>query len=188
MDANPIVLLTGFAPFGRWRINSSWEGARLLEGRYGGRLVIARLPVDRRRAARELVALLERHRPQACLLTGLARGPKLRVETWARRPRALAGPEAPGRLSGSWPVAEAGLAIRLSGLPYRISANAGKYVCDSTYWRLLMFRENNGWPIDAGFLHVPPLSRRFTARKLAAVMDRIVRRRLVRSAAWGTGR
>jgi pyroglutamyl-peptidase len=188
MDLNPIVLVTGFEPFGRWRINSSWEAARLLPKRLGSRVVVVRLPVHRQRAAAMLKALLERHRPEACLLTGLARGPKLRIERVARRPRALAGPGAPGRFAGSWPVTEQGLALRQSGLPYRISINAGRYVCDSTYWALLNFRINKGWPVSVGFLHVPPLSRRFTAKALAAGMERIIRRRLVRSSLSGTGR
>lgn len=186
--SRPVILVTAFEPFGPYRVNSSWEAARVLERRFAGRVVAARLPVHRARAAAALAALLRHHRPEACLLTGLARGPRLRIETVARRPRALAGPDAPGLLAGSWPVAEAGLALRLSGLPYRVSRNAGRYVCDSTYWALLMFRINNGWPRDAGFLHVPPLSRRFTAARLAAGMERIVRRRLVRSAASGTVR
>jgi pyroglutamyl-peptidase len=186
----PVVLLTGFEPFGRHRVNSSWEAVRLAGPRLGAGVIIARLPVDRIRAAYLLTGLLERHRPDACLLTGLASGDRLRLEVVARRPRVLAGPDAPGRLCGSWPVAEAALAARLSRLPARVSVNAGRYVCDSTYWALLNFRNAHGWPRDAGFVHVPPLSGRFSAASLARAIERIVRRRLALrpSAAAETGR
>lgn len=180
-EAHPTILLTGFAPFGPYRINSSWEAARLAGRRLGPRIAVARLPVHRARAAAALTRLLEEHRPDACLLTGLASGGKLRVERIARRPKALAGPERPIRLAGTWPVVETGLALRGSKLPYRMSLNAGRYVCDSTYWALLDFRLRKGWPRHAGFLHVPPLSRRFDAGRLAAAMERILRRRLVRT-------
>jgi pyroglutamyl-peptidase len=180
-EARPTILLTGFAPFGPYRINSSWEAARLAARRLGPRIVVARLPVHRARAAEALAYLLEEHKPAACLLTGLARGGALRIERVARRPRALAGSDRPISLTGTWPVAETGLALRGSKLPYRVSLNAGRYVCDSTYWALLDFRLRKGWPRHACFLHVPPLSRRFNAGRLAAAMERILRRRLVRT-------
>jgi pyroglutamyl-peptidase len=174
----PLVLLTGFEPFGPHRVNSSWEAVRRAGARLGSDVITARLPVDRIRAARLLTGLLQRHRPDACLLTGLARGERLRLEVLARRPRALAGPAAPALLTGSWPLVEAAQALRLSGMPLTVSRNAGRYVCDSTYWALLNFREAHGWPRDAGFLHVPPLSKMFTAASLASAIERVVRRRL----------
>lgn len=178
VQRKPVILLTGFEPFGGHRLNSSWEAVRIAGRRLGADIVIAHLPVHRVRAARALTALLEQHHPDACLLTGLARGSRLRVERVARRHRALAGPEAPGRLHGAWPVAETGLALRQAKLPFRMSDNAGRYVCDSTYWSLLHFRMKHGWPRHAAFLHVPPLSRWFTAAALARGMEAILRRRL----------
>lgn len=186
----PKILLTGFEAFGQHRINSSWEAVRIAGPRLGAAVITERLPVNRLAAARALTALLRQHRPDACLLTGLAGGNMMRIELFARRSRVLAGPDAPGRLSGSWSVAEAALSLRLSGLPVRISRNAGRYVCDSTYWALLQFRQTNGWPRDAGFLHVPPLSTRFTAALLGRAIERLVRRRLalMPSTVAGTGR
>ncbi len=173
----PVILLTGFEPFGSHRRNSSWEAARIAARRLGADVVLARLPVDHVRAAQALTALLVRHHPDACLLTGLAAGPRLRVERVARRHRTLGGPDVPARLHGDWPVSESGLALRLAKLPFRISHSAGHYVCNSTYWALLNFRMNHGWPRYAAFLHVPPLSRRFTAKALAHGMEEILRRR-----------
>ncbi len=177
IERKPVILLTGFEPFGGHRRNSSWEAARIAGKRVGADVVVARLPVDHVRAAQALTALLERHRPDACLLTGLAHGPRLRIERVARRHRALAGPECPGRLHGTWPVAETGLALRLARLPFEVSHNAGSYVCNSTFWCLLYFRLKKGWPRHAAFLHVPPISARFTAKSLGRGMEGILRRR-----------
>ncbi len=183
----PIVLITGFEPLGRHRVNSSWEAVRIASQRLGPKVLAARLPVHRATAAAALTALLERHHPDACLLTGLARGRALRIEQVARRPKVLGGVEMPPTLRGTWPVRETGLALAGSKLPYRVSLNAGRYVCDSTYWALLRFRQGRGWPAWAGFLHVPPLSARFTAERLARGMERIVRRRLALMAPAGEG-
>lgn len=191
MDAQrkAVILLTGFAPFGGYRRNSSWEAARIAGKRVGADMVVAWLPVHHVRAAQALTALLDQHHPDACLLTGLARGPRLRIERVARRHRALAGPDFPGRLHGAWPVAEIGLALRLAKLPFRVSNNAGSYVCNSTYWWLLNFSMRNGWPRHTAFLHVPPLSARFTAASLARGMQAILRRRIaLMPDASGTGR
>ncbi len=186
----PSVLITGFEPFGPYRINSSWEAVRIVGQRLGPEVVVARLPVHRVRAAAALAALMEQHRPRACLLCGLARGDRLRIERTARRPRALGGPGMPLTLQGTWPISEAGLALAVSKLPYRVSRNAGRYVCDSTYWALLRFRQQRGWPFWAGFLHVPPLSPGVTADALSRGIERIVRRRLALMPAEGgeTGR
>ena len=180
MDAQrkAVILLTGFAPFGGHRRNSSWEAARIAGKRLGAKIIVARLPVHHARAAQALAVLLEQHHPDACLLTGLARGPRLRVERVARRHRALAGPDFPGRLHGAWPVTETGLALRLAKLAFRVSDNAGSYVCNSTYWWLLNFSMRKGWPRHTAFLHVPPLSTRFTAASLARGMEAILRRRI----------
>jgi pyroglutamyl-peptidase len=182
-----VLLMTGFEPFGRYRVNSSWEAVSLAAARLGPGVVVARLPVDRRRAAAELRRLLELNKPHACLLTGLAGTRLVRVESVARRPRALAGPDDPVWLRGQWPVAELALPLRRRKLPVKISLNAGKYVCDSTYWALLKFRQSRGWPSKTCFLHVPPLSRRFTARVLGeAIAD--VATRYLNSRDWETDR
>lgn len=185
----PVVLLTGFEPFGGHRRNSSWEAASIAGKRLGPDVVVARLPVHHVRAAMVLTELLEKYHPDACLLTGLARGPRLRGERVARRHRGLAGTDLPGRLHGAWPMSETGLALRQVKLSFRISDNAGSYVCNSTYWWLLCFRMKNGWPRHVAFLHVPPLSRRITADSLARGMEGIVRRRMAfMRRTSGTGR
>jgi pyroglutamyl-peptidase len=176
------LLMTGFEPFGRHRINSSWEAVRLAGPRLGKDVVIALLPVDRRRAAARVVGLLERHRPQACLLTGLARGRTPRIERTARRPWQLGSKDDPARLEGSWPAVEVALALKALRLPVRMSRNAGRYVCESTYWALLNHCLRNAPEMDTAFVHVPPLSPRFTAEALSQGLEAVARRRLARLA------
>ncbi|MEE2715754.1 MAG: hypothetical protein VYD34_07115, partial [Verrucomicrobiota bacterium] len=48
-----------------------------------------------------------------------------------------------------------------------ISGDAGQYVCESTYWTLLNFRDQHDSPENSAFLHVPPLSTDWTAEEIA---------------------
>ena len=69
------ILVTGFAPFGGDPYNPSYEAVKLLPDSIGTADVIkAELPVLFGTAADELISLIERHRPDAVLCTGLAGG------------------------------------------------------------------------------------------------------------------
>src|SRR5262245_49845651 len=95
-----------------------------------------RLPVDYQRAHEELRQLLVTHEPRAVLCTGLARS-GFRIERAARRPPALAGISGAEQLEGSWPWLEMSTELARAGERAPESWNAGRYVCESTYWSLL---------------------------------------------------
>jgi pyroglutamyl-peptidase len=142
------ILVTGFEPFARWVVNSSWEAARTLAaGRRDVRALC--LPVDHAGAAREIREALAREGPEAVLLAGLAPDPVLRLETVAR-PGPLA-PHGGGVRLGRWRWGEATRAMAAAGLPARLSAAAGGYVCDTTYWAAL-----GEGAVAVAFLHLPP--------------------------------
>jgi pyrrolidone-carboxylate peptidase len=123
-------LITGFEPFADHQRNPSGEAAELLAS---SGAITAVLPVDYFSARDALLSLLATHRPAVCLCTGVCREESYRIETRARKPAEfaeLAGPEL---------------------------LDAGAYVCESTYWSLLDFRQRKGFPAQAAFLHVPPI-------------------------------
>src|SRR5580704_776846 len=79
----PIIVVTGFAPFGGERINPSWEVARSLDGDVieGLQVKSVRLSVNCLAAARRVEAAFVRYRPRAILGLGQARGrPALSLE------------------------------------------------------------------------------------------------------------
>ena len=172
------VLLTGFEPFREFQANSSWEAVCRAAAELGNRVQAVRLPVDHRPAQECLYDVLEEHRPEIWLLSGLAPGAELRVEQRARKPSQLAHIEGADQLDGAWPGEEIAVALEPLGLPVRLSDDAGAYVCESTYWALLAFRAEHGWPAAATFLHVPPLSDDLPAELLADGVVRLVRARL----------
>ena len=172
-----VALLTGFEPFRHHVQNSSWECVSRVAAMYGG--VEARLlPVDHHSARQQLVEHLQALRPQLCLCTWLAEGDDLRVELQARKPQCFAGLPGEPVQAGCWPSGELLQELQGQGCPARASEDAGRYVCESTYWSLLDFRQRHGFPRWAGFLHVPPLSERFPVQRLVSAVDRVLSARL----------
>lgn len=182
------LLITGFEPFGPWRVNSSWEGAvraapALQDLAAGGdRIALERLPVDHGAAANAMRAAIAAHRPKAVLATGLAAGAALRLERQARRPLgphvvaptpALDGwPAGPDVRLGRWRWSDARRALATLGAPAIFSSNAGGYVCETTYRAALDAArgEAEAAARPAAFLHVPPLSAVWPAERIAAAI------------------
>ncbi|MEM8623176.1 MAG: hypothetical protein AAGG47_06605 [Pseudomonadota bacterium] len=162
----PGTFVTGFEPFGNWPINSSWQAVVALAAMRPN-IATACLPVDHAAAADAVRSLIAHHRPSVLLLTGLAPGAGFRIETVAR-PGPLV-PWAGGTRCARWPITEALTAVRKHGLPIRRSADAGRYVCDTTFWAAL----GSSVP-EVGFLHVPPPAPQWPPRRLARALDAVL--------------
>ncbi|MEM9044738.1 MAG: hypothetical protein AAGC81_08570, partial [Pseudomonadota bacterium] len=65
--------MTGFEPFGRWQVNSSWEAVSGLSATRN--LHVHKLPVDHQLAASKIKALISEFLPNRVLLVGLADRP-----------------------------------------------------------------------------------------------------------------
>ena len=166
------VLITAFRPFGAWKINSSQQMLAHLNGPpHWHRLV---LPVAHAPARDQLYEALNRIKPRLCLLTGLANEPVLRLETRARLPLGWRGSYLH---SGDWPWHESQYALRSAGLPVRLSTDAGRYVCEATYWALLEFKSHFHFPNSAAFLHIPPIESGFDPSHVAKAVERMLHMR-----------
>lgn len=161
------ILLTGFRPFRHYEVNSSWEAAKIVGARYPEAVHIAELTVERVAAHDELVALLKELRPDVCLATGLAAGSVLRMEREARKHEELTHFGGAEKYEGAWDWDGMEAALGTVGCEVVTSRNAGQYICESTYWSLMKFREENGFPEHAAFLHMPPIGPEFPPELLA---------------------
>ncbi|NIP75227.1 MAG: hypothetical protein GTN90_04195 [Xanthomonadales bacterium] len=126
------------------------------------------LPVDHGRAADDLRSHLADLGPNVLLLTGHASDPVPRLERVGR-----AGPLSPhggpGLRRGRWPWADAHAEARGRGLPLRASFDAGRYVCDTTYWAAL----GTGVPLVA-FLHLPAVGPVWTPHRAARAVEAVL--------------
>ncbi|MBN9005225.1 MAG: pyroglutamyl-peptidase I [Rhizobiales bacterium] len=128
---------------------------------------------------RELPQILDKHRPHALLMFGLAaRTPYLRIETRARNAITTIWPDADGTrvrkgtISGTADALAFGphmhkllRAAQATGIDARASRDAGSYLCNYLSWRAIEATHDNGGPKLAAFIHVPPLARDGTAAR-----------------------
>lgn len=169
----PVLLLTGFEPFGGDTLNPSWEVARALQGQDlgGARVVAEQLPCVFATAGPALHAALRRHRPRWVLALGLAGSRSaIGIERVALNLMDARIPDNAGAQPVDEPVAPGGPAAWFTGLPAKalvarlqqaglaaeLSHSAGSFVCNQVFYCLMQaLARRRG--VVGGFIHLPPL-------------------------------
>jgi len=178
------ILVTGFGPFPGAPFNPTGPLvkalARMRRPCLADTKIIAHVfPTSYAAVDRDLPKLLERHRPDALLMFGLApRARTVRIETRARNAVSLlpdAGGAAlhrhaivfggPGTIALPTPAQHLLAAIRASYVPAALSRDAGRYLCNYLSWRATEAARLKGGPRVAAFVHVPPVRRGPAARR-----------------------
>ena len=190
-DKTPLVLLTGFEPFGGDPLNPSGLVAQALHRRQvaGHRIVAAQLPTVFGASLARLNALLAEHHPALVVCLGLAASraaislervainvddARIADNAGARpidRP-VIAG--APAAYFSTLPIKAMQAAIRGAGIPAEVSQTAGTFVCNHVFYGLMHrlatargMRRTRG-----GFIHVPMLPEQGTpSLPLAAMVE-----------------
>jgi pyroglutamyl-peptidase len=170
----PVVLVTGFEPFGTHPVNPSGDLAKAVDGRRAGGLTVvsAVLPVSHGETAARAIALLEEHRPRAVLHLGLAEGrARLALERVAINVMDYRIPDNGGFQAAGEPCRRAGppayfstlplgailAALTAEGIPAYVSNTAGTFLCNETLYGTLHQVHTRGLATRAGFLHLPLL-------------------------------
>ena len=169
--ASPVVLLTGFGPFGGETINPAWEAVRVLQGaRIAGHRVETRcLPVvfgESRAALRKAIADT---RPALVVCVGQAGGrARISLERVAINVDDARTPDVAGQRPVDAPIVARGPAAYFStlpvkrlmaaldraGIPAEVSQTAGTYVCNHVFYGLMhALRRRPG--VRGGFVHIP---------------------------------
>lgn len=167
----PVVLLTGFAPFGGDSTNPSWEAVRALEGvRVRGHRIVTRcLPVSFAGSSRALRSALRELQPALVVCVGQAGGrAQLSLERVAINVDDARIPDNEGHSPIDEPVVEGGpaayfttlpikamlAALRIAGIPSEVSQSAGTYVCNHVFYDALHALRRRP-KVRAGFIHIP---------------------------------
>ena len=165
----PIVLITGFEPFGGETINPSWEAVQRLPERIGGfTLHKLQIPTVFEAAAQKVLSEAQRCQPRVILSVGQAGGRKeITPERIGVNLRRASTPDnagnqpkgerivrnAPDGIFSTCPVDAMAEAVREAGLPGRVSDSAGTFVCNDVLYTLLSHYK--GTDTLVGFIHVP---------------------------------
>jgi pyroglutamyl-peptidase len=190
------VLVTGFGPFPGAALNPTQQLVSYLArtrrpATAGLRLVTHVLPTSYAAVDEQLPRLIDKHQPDAIVMFGLAgRTKAIRIETLARNritrvfpdidrkvPRGAAITPGEGARRGRAPFVQLAAAVRASGLPARLSRDAGTYLCNYGYWRALDQRSPPFSPRLVVFVHIPHLRRRRSAnvRSSPPNLDQLLR-------------
>ncbi|XP_072701415.1 pyroglutamyl-peptidase 1 isoform X2 [Ciconia boyciana] len=155
------VVVTGFGPFGEHAVNASWIAVQELE-KLGLRddvdLHVYEVPVEYQTVQRLIPALWKKHSPQLVVHVGVS-GSQCCVE---------GGPECIDSIIDMDTVCKRVSALGLD-VTVTISKDAGRYLCDFTYYTSLY--QSRG---RSAFIHVPPLGKPYTAEQLGRALQAII--------------
>ena len=168
------VLLIGFEPFGREKVNPSWLAARQLNGRTirGHRILARCLPTTYQGSLARLRRYLRNVRPALVICVGQAAGrAEVSIERVAinvddsripdnagKKPADL--PVVPGGPVAYWstlPIKTIVRVLRRSGIPAALSQSAGTFVCNHVFYGLMHALAEGADQTKGGFIHVPLL-------------------------------
>ena len=169
----PIVLVTGFEPFGEYDINPSQLIAQTLNGQELDDVVIYGLvlPVDFNASVKQITDAIDNLHPILVVSIGLeAKTYSIQVENVAKNlkhdPSDTQNDRRFSRLNlhgpffrlSSLPTHVIVRELRQNGIPAQQSWSAGTYVCNALFYGEVSYIKTKNLPIDAGFLHVPLLT------------------------------
>lgn len=172
-SSTPVVLVTGFAPFGNYSVNPSGLIAEALNGSsVAGALVVGVvLPVDYNESVEIAVHAIEQYQPVLVISCGLnPRAHTIHVEkigvNLKRYQKGNGRLSFPQRIDKTGPlfrtstlsVGKMVQAIRDANISVQRSFYAGMYVCNFLFYELLRYAYGLNDSVAIGFLHVPLLS------------------------------
>lgn len=178
------ILFTGFEPFGGEAINPSWEAVRLIPDEiHGAQIIKEEVCVEYARSGEKVLALIEKHSPDAVVCCGQAGGRKsVTPEMCAINMDHAKAPDNIGEVRTYSPICENGPAAYFStapvekivaaaenaGLACAPSFHAGTYVCNHIFYTLLqaVAEKKTGMGL---FIHVPYIPSQVEGKDLPAM-------------------
>lgn len=167
------MLLTGFQGYGGRGDNPSAQVVQALAGTdIAGQTVIGEvLPVTNHDLRQNIEELLARHRPGLVVCLGLAPGENMiRVERLAANYSCFEIPDnagerfegpvcdgGPAAYDSTLPVAAIRDALVADGIPARVSATAGTFLCNAIMYHALHYCAQHLAATRVGFIHLPYL-------------------------------
>ncbi|ESO89584.1 hypothetical protein LOTGIDRAFT_204313 [Lottia gigantea] len=188
INSNKTVVVTGFGPFSGHDVNASWESVKELKQLGLGeniKLVIQELPVEYESAQKLIPQLWQTNNPDLVIHVGVSSmASELTLEQKAHNDGYCRED-----VKGTFPLTEccveggdncivSGIDMKhvceaVNNLPLKIksivSHDAGRYLCDFSYYRSLHIDQSK-----AAFIHVPPLNTPYTASEIAEGLKAVI--------------
>ncbi|XP_035643630.1 pyroglutamyl-peptidase 1-like [Oncorhynchus keta] len=188
MATKRTVIVTGFEPFGDHTVNASWVAVQELERLGLGQsvdLYVCEVPVEYQAVQSLLPSLWKQHQPQLVVhvgVSGIATTVTLekcghnhgykRVDNCSFCPDSQCcldgGPDCIDSVIDMDLVCKRVNSSRL-GVAVSVSKDAGRYLCDYTYYTSLYLGKGR-----SAFVHVPPLEKPYSAQDLGRALQAVV--------------
>ncbi|KAL2097083.1 hypothetical protein ACEWY4_006290 [Coilia grayii] len=185
MDTKKTVIVTGFEPFGEHKVNASWSAVQELEKLGLGEdihLLVKEIPVEYKAVSELLPSLWKQYKPELVVhvgVSGMATSVTLeqcghnhgynRLDNCNFCPYSQCcidqGPDCIMSVIDMDSVCKIVNTSRL-GVAFSVSKDAGRYLCDYTYYTSLYLGNRR-----CAFVHVPPLGKRHTAGDLGRALQ-----------------
>jgi pyroglutamyl-peptidase len=189
-DPKPVILLTGFEPFGDKRPpNPSWEGVRDLDGTdwMNYRIVAHQLPVVWGEPLKQLQEQIDKYHPVAVFSFGQGAPGTFAIESRAGNlrgeipdnagqmpPAPTITSDGPQEFRASFDCQKVAETLAGKGYPIRVSNQAGRYLCEETLYSLELTRSQHHPELTVSFCHVPPLGTLTEIQENGTTRGRIV--------------
>lgn len=168
------VLVTGFEPFNKEKVNPSWEVCRILseKGIDDVTVVVKQLPVVYDKAEEKAVQYCTKVQPDVVLHLGEAGGrthisveriavncdsASLKDNKGQKRDNQLIEPDGHDGYFATIPVTAIVNALKKANIPAVVSNSAGTYLCNHVLYSVLHYVKEEGLPVKVGFIHLPYL-------------------------------
>ncbi|MGQ4894544.1 MAG: pyroglutamyl-peptidase I [Candidatus Njordarchaeia archaeon] len=169
-----MIVITGFEPFGKYKINPAWELASRIDGLQIQKHQIRaiKMPVSFKKIIKMVPEIILKYKPTIFLGLGLAAGRiGLTIERVAinimdsREPdndgyqpidEAIIS-DAPAAYFSNMPIKKIIKKLRLEGIPIAVSNSAGTHACNTLMFVALHTIKKKGIDAYAGFIHLPLL-------------------------------
>ena len=172
MRSAPVVLLTGFEPFGGEDSNPSWATVQRVRDAWTGdaSVHVRELPVEFGRVGEALAAAMQDTSPDIVICVGQAGGTRdIHLERVAINVDDARIPDnagfqpidspiidgAPDGYFSTLPIKAAVAAIEALGIPAAVSHSAGTFTCNHVFYRLMHTLRDGHRGVRGGFVHVP---------------------------------
>lgn len=192
MASKKKVIVTGFEPFGEHAVNSSWVAVQELEKLGLGEAVdlhVCEVPVEYQVVQKLLPSLWREHQPQLVVhvgVSGLATTVTLeqcghnkgykRLDNCCFSPASECcmeeGPDCIHSVLDMETICKRANDLGV-GVTFSVSKDAGRYLCDYTYYTSLHLGQGH-----SAFIHVPPLDRPYSSLELGRALQAVLQEML----------
>ncbi|XP_028328958.1 pyroglutamyl-peptidase 1-like [Gouania willdenowi] len=192
MTSRRKVVVTGFEPFGEHTVNSSWVAVQELKRLGLGDdvdLHVCEVPVEYQAVQSLLPSLWEEHQPELVIhvgVSGLAttltleqcghnKGYKRLDNCRFCPPSQCCMDEGPDCIRSTLDMDQVCRTVNggNAGITVSVSKDAGRYLCDYTYYTSLYLGQGR-----SAFIHVPPLGKPYSSQELGRGLQAVIQEML----------